>query len=143
MCLLVILRWIVNALILMIIPFMVPGVEIRNFCTALIFVNALAFVNTIIRPILIILTLPINILTLGLFTLIINTFMFWLAASFVKGFGAAGFWPAFFAALIYSVISMIINHFTRDKKERGFRKRADVEIKRKSSFTTPPRWQTQ
>lgn len=104
-----IIRWFINALLLMLIPYVVPGVEISNFMVALVAALLLAFVNAIIRPILLLLTLPINILTLGLFTLIINALMFWFVASFVKGFNISGFWPAFWAALVYMILSMTLN----------------------------------
>ena len=109
------IRWVINALVLMLLPYFVRGVSISNFYIALIAALVLAFVNAIIRPVIIILTLPVNILTLGLFTLVINGLMFWFVASFVKGFDVFGFWPAFWAALVYSVFSMIINYFVDDK----------------------------
>lgn len=113
-----IFRWIINALLLMIIPFVVKGVQVSNFYSALITALILAFVNAIIRPILLVLTLPINILTLGLFTLVINGLMFWFVSSFVRGFEIAGFWPAFWAALVYSILSMIINFFVDKGPEK-------------------------
>jgi putative membrane protein len=111
-----ILRWILNALVLMFIPYLISGVEVANFYTALITALVLGLVNAVIRPVLIILTLPINILTLGLFTLVINGLLFWFVSSFIKGFSIAGFWPAFWAALIYSLVSIVFNYFL-DKKE--------------------------
>lgn len=115
MCLYAMLRWLLHALALMFIPYVVRGVEIANFYTALVLVIILGLVNALIRPLLIILTLPINILTLGLFTLMINGFLFWFVSTFVKGFTVTSFWNAFFAALIYSIFSMIINYFLDDK----------------------------
>jgi len=111
-----ILRWIINALLLMLVPYLVPGVTIANFYTALIAALALALVNAVIRPFIVLLTLPVNILTLGLFTLIINAVLFWFVSSAVKGFAVTGFWPAFWAALIFSVLSVIINYLLRSKK---------------------------
>jgi len=111
MCLESILRWVVNALILMGITYVVPGVEVVSFWTALMVALVLALVNAIIRPFLLILTLPINILTLGLFTLIINGFMFWIVSSVVKGFTITNFWSAVIAALIYSLISIALSSF--------------------------------
>ncbi|MCL5794799.1 MAG: phage holin family protein [Patescibacteria group bacterium] len=104
-----IFRWIVNTLALIIISYIVPGVEVRSFFAALMAALFLGIVNAIIRPILLLLTLPINILTLGLFTLVINALMFWFVASFVKGFNIMGFWPAFWAALIYWLIAWLGN----------------------------------
>ena len=105
-----ILRWVINAGLLMLIPYVVPGVEVKNFGTALVAALVLAFVNAIIKPILILLTLPINILTLGLFILVINGLMFWLVSGVVTGFYISGFWPAFFAALAFSIFSIALNY---------------------------------
>jgi putative membrane protein len=80
---------------------------VASFYTALVVALALAVVNLILKPILIILTLPINILTLGLFTLVINGLLLWLVSTFVRGFEVAGFTPAFLAALIISVVSFV------------------------------------
>jgi len=109
MCLEFILKWIANALVLMVIAYIVPGVQVASFYTALIVALVLAFVNAVIKPFIILLTLPINILTLGLFTLIINGFLFWFAASIIKGFTITNFWIAVLAALIYSIFSIIIS----------------------------------
>ena len=105
-----ILRWVVNAVLLLLIPYIVPGIEMKNFGTALVAALVLAFVNALIKPILILLTLPINLLTLGLFILVINALMFWLVSEIVKGFYISGFWPAFFAALVFSIFSLVLNY---------------------------------
>ena len=105
-----ILRWVINAGLLMLVPYIVPGVVIKNFWTALVAALLLAFVNAIIKPILILLTLPINILTLGLFILVINALMIWLVSAVVKGFDISGFWPVFFAALVFSIFSLTLNY---------------------------------
>ena len=106
----IILRWVINAGLLMLVPYVVPGVTVKNFGTALVAALVLAFVNALIKPILILLTLPINLLTLGLFILVINGLMFWLVSAIVKGFVISGFWPAFFAALVFSIFSLTLNY---------------------------------
>lgn len=106
-----ILRWVVNAVLLMLIPYVVPGIQVKDFGTALVAALVLAFVNALIKPVLILLTLPINVLTLGLFILVINGLMFWLVSAIVKGFVISGFWPAFFAALVFSIFSLVLNYF--------------------------------
>ncbi|MFA6426925.1 MAG: phage holin family protein [Candidatus Magasanikbacteria bacterium] len=98
-----ILRWLFNAVVLLGIAYYLPGVGVSGFYSALIAALVLGLVNAIIRPLLILLTLPVNILTLGLFTLVINALMFWLASTVVKGFDVAGFWPAFWGALIMTI----------------------------------------
>ena len=105
----IIIRWVLNALVLYLISLIVPGVYFQSFFTAMIVVIVLGIINAVIKPILVLLTLPINLLTLGLFTLVINGLMFWLTSVIVKGFTVTGFWPAFEAALILSIVSMLLS----------------------------------
>ena len=102
-----IIRFIINLLAILLIAAVVPGIHLSGVFGAIIVVVVLAVVNAVLKPVLIILTLPINILTLGLFTLVINALLFWLVAGLVPGFAVDGFWPAFWGALILSVIHMI------------------------------------
>ena len=111
------IRWVINALILMLLPYIVSGISVASFLTALVTAMVLGFLNVILKPILLVLTLPINILTLGLFTLVINGLLFWFVGSFIRGFEVVGFWPAFWAALVYSIISILINMIFDSKKE--------------------------
>jgi putative membrane protein len=103
------LRWLINAVALLAISYIMKSVYVDNFWTALIVALVLGLLNTLIRPILLLLTLPITLLTLGLFALVINGLLFWLAAQFVTGFYVAGFWSAFLAALLYSIITTLAN----------------------------------
>lgn len=109
------LRWLINALALLAIPYVMHSVYVDSFWTALIVAVVLGFLNTLIRPVLLLLTLPITLLTLGLFALVINGLMFWLAAQFVMGFYVSGFWSAFFAALLYSIITALANKLLLSK----------------------------
>jgi len=106
------LRWLLNTLVLLSVSYLVPGVKFSGFWAALITALVLGLLNALVRPLIILLTLPVNLLTLGLFTLVINALMFWLASTIVKGFDITGFWPAFIGALVYSIIIMIINVIT-------------------------------
>lgn len=103
------LRWLISAAALMLIALYVPGIKVANFYSALIAALIFGLINALIRPIALLLTLPVNILTLGLFTLVINALMFWLASTIVKGFFVTGFWPAFWGALIMWIISWATN----------------------------------
>jgi len=103
------LRWLISAFTLMLVAYCIPGIVVANFYSALIAALILGLINAIIRPLIVLLTLPINILTLGLFTLIINSFLFWLVASIVKGFYVFGFAAAFWGALIMWLVGWIIN----------------------------------
>ena len=107
------LRWLLNTLLLILVAKVVPGVEFKSFWAALLTSLVLGLLNAVIRPLIIFLTLPVNILTLGLFTLIINALMFWLASSIVKGFEIANFWAAFWAALVYVIFVMVINYIEK------------------------------
>jgi putative membrane protein len=101
------LVWLINALSLLAVPYFLPSVSIDGFFAALITALVLGLLNTLIRPLLVLVTLPITILTLGLFTLVINALLFWFVASFVDGFHVTGFWSAFWGAMLYSVISSV------------------------------------
>lgn len=104
----VLLSWLVNAVALMALPLLVPGVSVESLYTALLVALVLGLVNTLVRPVLVLLTLPVTLVTLGLFLLVINGLMFWFVASFVKGFAVTGFWTAVLGALAYSVISTVL-----------------------------------
>ncbi len=99
------LRWLINSVAIMLIALYLPGIDISNFYAALIAALVLGILNALIRPLLILLTLPINILTLGIFTLFINAFLFWFASTIVKGFDVVGFWPSFWGALIMWLVA--------------------------------------
>jgi putative membrane protein len=103
-----ILRWVLNALTLIAIAYYLPGVEVAGFYAALITALILGLVNAVIRPVLILLTLPINLLTLGFFTFVINGLMFWFVATIVEGFDVANYTAAFFGALILSLVSWLL-----------------------------------
>lgn len=107
--------WLINGLALLALPYLIHSVTISSFGTALIVAVVLGLVNTVIRPILIVLTLPVTVLSLGLFILVINGFMFWAVAYFVDGFHVAGFWAAVGGALLYSVISWTLSTLLLEK----------------------------
>ena len=97
--------WLINALALLALPYVVPAVQVDSFVTALIAALALGLINTLIRPVLVLLTLPITLVTLGLFIFVINGLLFWFVASFLEGFRVAGFWSAVLGAIVYALIS--------------------------------------
>lgn len=105
----ILLTWVINALALLILPYVIPSIRIRGFGTALIVAVVLGLINTLLRPVLILLTLPVTLLTLGLFILVINALMFQLAARLLKGFEVSGFWAAFFGSILYSIISWVLS----------------------------------
>jgi putative membrane protein len=103
------LGWAINAGVLLLLPYLLPAVRVDSFGTALLVALVLGLLNTLVRPVLVVLTLPITLLTLGLFILVINGLTFWLAAWLLDGFDVAGFWWAVLAALLYSAISYAVS----------------------------------
>jgi putative membrane protein len=102
------LSWAINAGVLLLLPYVIPAVSIRDFWTALLVALVLGLLNTLLKPILIVLTLPITVLTLGLFLFVLNGLTFWLAARMLDGFEVGGFWWAVLAAFVYSLISTLV-----------------------------------
>lgn len=105
------LRLIFNALGLLLIAELVKGIEVEGFYPAIIAAFVLGILNIIIRPILLILTLPITILTLGLFALVVNGALFWFASSFIEGFKVDNFWYALLGSILMSIVSTIGNRW--------------------------------
>lgn len=113
------LRWGLNALALMALPYLFSSIRIENFWTAMLVALVLGLLNAVVRPVLILLTLPITVLSLGLFIFVLNGLLFWLVASFVAGFQVAGFWPAVGGAIVYSVISWALNGLFAESPKQG------------------------
>ena len=99
------LVWILNAVALLIVAYILPGITVASFGSALIAALVLGLLNAVIKPLLILLTLPLTIVTLGLFLLVLNALVFWFAGSILKGFQVEGFWWAVIGALVYSIVS--------------------------------------
>ena len=102
------LIWILNALALIAVAYLLPGVHVAGFESALIAALVLGLINTLIRPLLIILTLPATLLTLGLFIFVVNGLCFWFAGSILSGFRVDGFMTSMIGAILYSVFSWLL-----------------------------------
>ena len=111
------LKWLISSLAIMLIGWLIPGVGIASFWTALWLVVLLGLINVTLKPLLIVLTLPINLLTLGLFTFVINAVLIMFASSIVKGFSVSGFLTALVFSLILSLFNYIISILFRNRKE--------------------------
>lgn len=105
-----IVRWLINALALYLTALLLPGFQLRGIVATLVAAAILGIVNAIIRPLLLLLTLPLNILTLGLFTFVINALLLLLTSAIVPGFVIRGFGWALIGAIVLSVISFILSH---------------------------------
>ena len=104
-----IVKWLCSALALLAVAYLYSGVVVTSFTGALIAAAVLGVLNTIIRPLLVLLTLPVTLVTLGLFMFVINALMFWAAASLVSGLNVNGFWAALIGSLIYSLLQLAID----------------------------------
>ena len=103
------LTWIINAAALFALPYLMSSVSVTNIGAAFVAALVLGLVNTLIRPVLVLLTLPVTVVSLGLFILVINALLFWGVAHVVEGFHVEGFWSAFLAAILYSIISWALS----------------------------------
>ncbi len=104
----ILLNWLISTLVIIAAAYILPGVTVDGFTAALVAALVLGLINAILKPILILLTLPINILTLGLFTLVINATLVMLAAYIVPGFAVAGFLWALLFGVVLSLVSMAL-----------------------------------
>jgi putative membrane protein len=104
-----VLTWLINAIALLAVPYLMHSVDVTSIGAALVAALVLGLVNTLIRPVLLLLTLPVTLVSLGLFIFIINGFMFWLVAQWVDGFHVDSFMSAIGGALLYSVISWALS----------------------------------
>jgi putative membrane protein len=104
-----IVRWLLLAAALLFVAYVYPGVAVVSFGSAMIAALVLGLLNTLVRPVLVILTLPVTLVTLGLFLFVINALMFWAAANVLDGFAVRGFGAALIGSLIYSVCGIVID----------------------------------
>lgn len=104
-----IVRWLLLAAALLLVAYLYPGVTISSFGAAMVAALVLGLLNTVVRPLLVLLTLPVTLITLGLFLFVINALMFWAAAGVLDGFHVTGFAAALIGSLIYSLCGMVID----------------------------------
>src|SRR5260370_29987278 len=109
-----IIRVVVYTVALLVAAHVVPGISLAGLTSALVAGLVLGIVNAVVRPILVVLTFPITLLTLGLFLLVLNAFCLWLGSVFVCGFHVTGFRPAFWGALLVSLVSRILTSLISD-----------------------------
>lgn len=111
----ILVRWFFLTAAISIASYVIDGIEVRNFFSALFAAAILGILNAVFRPILILLTLPINVITLGLFTFVINAVLLMMASGVIGGFEVKDFWSAFFGALIISIVSWVTGSFINEK----------------------------
>jgi putative membrane protein len=104
-----IVRWLLLALALLLVAHLYPGVSLTGFGAAMVAALVLGLFNALLRPLLVMLTLPVTLITLGLFLFVINALLFWAAASVLSGFNVTGFGAALIGSLLYSLCGMVID----------------------------------
>lgn len=109
--------WMLSALALLAVAYLVPGIHVSSFISALIAAAVIGLANLLIKPILLILTLPVTIITLGLFIFVINGLLFWLAGYFLQGFDVKTISAGIIGAIFYSIISWILSTIVTDQKD--------------------------
>jgi putative membrane protein len=109
------IRWLTTTAAIVATAYLLDGIQVSGFFSAVFAAAVLGILNAVLRPIALLLTLPINILSLGLFTFIINALMLKMASGIIPGFGVYGFWTAIFGSLLISVISWLLNSFISEK----------------------------
>ncbi|MBT3817282.1 MAG: phage holin family protein [Candidatus Magasanikbacteria bacterium] len=109
-------RWLINAATLLVIAKYIPGVLVEGWYAAFMVALVLGLINAVIRPLIVLLTLPVTILTLGLFTFVINALLFWFVSSFMGGFEVIGFMPAFWGALCMTIVSWVVSSVLKKDK---------------------------
>jgi len=127
-------RWIILTASILVASYLIEGIEVRGFFSALLAAAVLGFLNAFFRPILLILTLPINILSMGLFTFVLNGLLLMMASGVISGFHVRGFWSAVFGSLLISIVNWFLSAFLASRKrdvqeeEKGY-----VDLQKKNN----------
>ena len=103
------LVWLINALALIAVAYLMPSITVSSFGAALVAALVLGLINAVVRPVLVLLTLPVTLLTLGLFIFVLNGLLFWMVGSWLEGFGVGGFWSGVFGAILFSLVSWALS----------------------------------
>jgi len=109
MILRLLLVWLVNTVALIAVAYLMPSITVSSFGAALVAALVLGLVNAVVRPVLILLTLPATVLTLGLFIFVLNGLLFWAVGSWLEGFAVGGFWAGVFGAILFSIVSWLLS----------------------------------
>jgi putative membrane protein len=109
MILRLLLVWLINAVALIAVAYLMPSISVASFPAALVAALALGLVNAVVRPVLVLLTLPVTVLTLGLFIFVLNGLLFWMVGEWLEGFAVAGFWAGVLGAILFSLVSWLLS----------------------------------
>lgn len=112
------LRLLVTAVVFYFLPYFVPGIHVAGATSAIVAALIFGIVNAVVRPLVLLLTLPATILTLGIFVIVVNALMFWLTALIAPGFKVDGFMPALIGAIVMMVVGIVVSHLLKDERRR-------------------------
>ena len=132
-----VIRWLILTAAIMLTSYLLDGIQVSGFFSALLAAAILSVLNVFLRPILIILTLPINILSLGLFTFVINAILLMMVSGVIPGFNVTGFWPALFGSLLISIVNAVLGSFISDDRQNPKKDNSTIEMKK----TGDDRWE--
>ena len=125
-------RWIILTASILVASYLIEGIEVKGFFSAFLAAAVLGFLNAFFRPILIILTLPINILSMGLFTFVLNGFLLMMASGVISGFEVRGFWSAVFGSLLISLVNWFLSSFLTARRRERSREKSYIDLERKN-----------
>jgi putative membrane protein len=132
----IVIRWLILTVAITLASYLIDGIRVSGFFCALLTAAILGILNVFFRPIVLILTLPVNVLTLGLFTFVINAFMLKMASGVIPGFEVHGFWPAVFGSLVISAVNWVLSFFIHEKGRVARVERADyVDLEKRDGDT--------
>jgi putative membrane protein len=103
------LVWVINTVALIAVAYLMPSIHVSSFGAALVAALVLGLVNAVVRPVLVLLTLPVTVLTLGLFIFVLNGLLFWMVGTWLEGFDVGGFWSGVIGALLFSIVSWLLS----------------------------------
>ena len=118
MILRLLLVWLVNTVALIAVAYLMPSISVSSFGAALVAALVLGLINAVVRPVLVLLTLPVTILTLGLFIFVLNGLLFWAVGSWLEGFNVGGFWAGVLGAILFSIVSWLLSALVQSAPPR-------------------------
>lgn len=126
------IRWLILTVAIMVASYLIDGIHVKGFSSAFFSAVILGVLNIFFRPILLVLTLPINILTFGLFTFVINALMLKMASGVITGFDVSGFWPAIWGSLVISVVNWVLTAFITDQGKVEYHSVGFIDLEKKN-----------
>ncbi|PKN64964.1 MAG: phage holin family protein [Deltaproteobacteria bacterium HGW-Deltaproteobacteria-15] len=126
------MRWLILTAAILVASYVIEGIEVKGFLSAFLAAAVLGFLNAFFRPILILLTLPINILSMGLFTFVLNGFLLMMASGVISGFEVRGFWSAVFGSLLISLVNWFLSSFLTARRRERSGEKGYIDLERKN-----------